>query len=195
MYQTQSYRRRDLTFQTQLSVPMHISNMWSSLWSPWNKCVCEGLGIGGVLAQLNVSRTQKLFSNAHVFCQGQGQMLMCLLGQTGTTGAKAAVCSQLWLKTGSLNCVVNACITWIPRGSIGSLSKHKNLGGSTGLVVGRLEVADTRRMPCTSVQDSCLRRKEEGWVSSRRGWDVGLRYTSVSKSRGLDAGGMVPRDL
>lgn len=130
--------------------------------------VCVGGGRGGVLAQLNVSRAQKLCSNTHMFCRGQGQMSMCLLGQTGSTGAHSPA------GTGSLDGVDDACVAWIPRGSTGSLSKPGNLGGSPGMVMGCLEVAGTRHMALHKSAGLWLEEKEEGWVPSRRRGDGGL---------------------
>lgn len=122
-------------------------------------------------------------------------MPMCLLGQTGTTGEKAAVCSQPWLETGSLDCVVDACVAWIPRGSSGSLSKHGHLGGSPGMVVGCLGVAGTRQMALHKSAGLSLEEKGRGLGFKQE--RVNCRYLSpsVSRSRGLGAGGVVPGDL
>lgn len=120
---------------------------------------------------------------------------MCLLGPTGTIGEKASVCPQLWLEKGSLNYVVNACVAWIPRGSTGSLRKHGNLGGSAGIVVGCLGWQVLGNWPCTRAQ-GCRLKKEGGGLGFKQE-RVKCRHLSpsVSKSRGLGAGGVVPRDL
>lgn len=141
MYQAQTFRKKNWTFQTPFTVLTHISNMLSSLWSQWNKCawVC-GCGEGWELAQLNVTRTQELCSNAYVFCQGQGQIPMCLLG-------KRLQCSYSpdW-KQAAWVVLLMPAITWIPRGSTCSLSKHVSLGGNTDKFLGCLGVADTRQL-------------------------------------------------
>lgn len=96
-------------------------------------------------------------------------MPICLLGPTSTAGEKAAVCSQPWLETGNLNCVVNACVSWIPRGSTGSLGKHANLGGSICMVLGCLGVTGARQLALHKSAGLLLEEKGEGWDSSTRG--------------------------
>lgn len=50
-------------------------------------------------------QNKELCSNTHVFPQRQS-----LLGQTGTSGEKAAVLLRPLLKTGGLDCTVDACV-------------------------------------------------------------------------------------